>query len=136
MLAILARSQQHGELLDAPFAVPPDIVLSLPAPISVNRTRRIDWNNYPKVKDWMRQADALFLSQKRKLPPAIKGRYEVIITLAEGSRIDADNSVKLLIDSLRRFQLVVNDDPTRMRKVTIQFGKIEEGCQVIVRPIA
>jgi hypothetical protein len=133
----VAGSQQCGELMyDPPFAVPPDIVLSLPAPISINRSRRIDWNNYPKVKEWIRQADALFLSQKRKLPPAIKGRYEVIITLQDGSQTDADNSPKLLIDFIRRVQLVTNDNPKYMRQVTILFGEVDEGCQIVIRPIA
>lgn len=112
-----------------------DIVLDLPAPLSVNRTRRIDWKSYPKVKAWIRQADAHFLMQKRKLAPAIKGRYEIIITLRDGSAIDADNTAKLLIDTVRRFNLVSDDNPTFMRKVTLEFGEVE-GCRVTVRPLA
>ena len=112
-----------------------DIVLDLPAPLSVNRTRRIDWKTYPKVKAWIRQADAHFLLQKRTLPPAIKGRYEIIITLRDGSAIDADNTPKLLIDTIRRFNLVSNDDPKHMRRVTIEFGDVE-GCRVTIRPVS
>ena len=123
------------DVSNPPFAVPADIVLDLPAPLSVNRTRRIDWKSYPKVKAWIREADGLFLMQKRKLAPAIKGRYEIIITLRDGSAIDADNTTKLLIDTVRRFNLVTNDDPKHMRKVTIEFGAVD-GCRVTVRPIA
>lgn len=109
-----------------------DIVLDLPAPLSVNRTRRIDWKTYPKVKAWLREADGLFLMQKRTLAPAIKGRYEIIITLRDGSSIDLDNTPKLLIDTVRRFNLVSDDDPSHMRRVTLEFGDVE-GCRVTVR---
>ena len=112
-----------------------DIVLDLPNPLSVNRTRKIDWKNYKHVKAWQQQADASFLMQKRGLSPAIKGRYEIIITLREGSRIDADNTAKLIIDCVRRFNLVSDDDPAHMRKITIEFGNVE-GCRVIVRAVA
>jgi hypothetical protein len=109
----------------------PDIVINLPSPLSVNRTRRIDWKNYPLVKEWQRQADALFLLQKRSLPPPIQGQYGITITLEDGSRIDADNTVKLLIDTIRRYRLVVDDDPKRMRHVVIEFGDVE-GCRITI----
>ena len=118
-----------------PFAVLPDIVLNLPAPLSVNRTRKIDWANHKKTTAWLRQADAHFLLQKRGLPPPILGRYEIILTLRDGSQIDADNCSKIAIDVIRRFRLVADDDPTHMRKVTIEFGDVV-GCRVIVRPMA
>ena len=122
------------DVSNPPFAVPADIVLDLPTPLSVNRTRRIDWKSYPKVKAWIREADGMFLMQKRKLAPAIKGRYEIIITLRDGSQTDADNTPKLVIDTVRRFRLVTDDNPTFMRKVTIEFGAVE-GCRVTVRPV-
>jgi len=117
-----------------PFALPPDIVLDLPAPLSVNRTRKIDWANHRRVKAWQREADGMFLMQKRGLPPAILGRYEIIITLQDGSQIDADNGIKGIIDSVRRFKLVTDDSPKFMRQVTIKFGAVE-GCRVVVRPM-
>ena len=108
-----------------------EIIITLPAPLSVNRTRRIDWVNYKHVKEWQRQADALFLTQKRGLKP-ILGQHEVIITLRDGSRCDQDNVLKLLIDSLRRFGLVTDDSPRYLRQVTVRFGNVE-GCAVTVR---
>ena len=123
-----------ADFSDPPFAAPPDIVLELPAPLSVNRTRRIDWKAYPKVKAWIKQADALFLMQKRKLAPAIKGRYEIIITLRDGSAIDADNTLKVLCDFVHRVNLVSDDSPAFMRRVTIEFGTVD-GCRVTVRPV-
>ena len=109
------------------------IVVQLPAPISVNRSRRIDWRNHGLVKDWLRQADALFLTQKRGLPPPILGQYEIILTLRDGSRLDADNCAKLAIDVLRRYQLVTDDSPKFMRRVTIEFGNVA-GCQITIKP--
>ena len=114
--------------------MPADIVLDLPAPLSVNRTRKIDWANHKKVKAWQRQADAHFLMQKRKLAPPILGRYEIILTLRDGSQTDADNTPKLVIDTLRRFRLVNDDDPTHMRRICIEFGDVE-GCRVTVRAV-
>ena len=122
-------------VIDLPFAPPVDIVLNLPAPLSVNRTRKIDWRNYKKVTAWQRQADASFLMQKRGLPAPILGRYEIILTLRDGSQIDADNTAKQVIDSIRRFQLIRDDSPTYMRRLTIEFGDVE-GCRVTVRAMA
>jgi len=122
------------DVSNPPFAVPPDIVLDLPAPLSVNRTRRIDWQNYKHVKAWQREADGMFQMQKRGLPPAILGRYEIIITLSDVSVIDLDNSIKILVDTVRRFKLVTDDSPKFMRQVTIKFGDVE-GSRVTVRPV-
>ena len=122
-------------MIDLPFAPPLDIVLDLPTPLSVNRTRKIDWKNYKKVTAWQRQADACFLMQKRTLASPITGRYEIILTLRDGSQTDADNTPKLVIDTLRRFRLVNDDNPTHMRKITIEFGDVE-GCRVTMRAVA
>ena len=122
-------------MADRPFGWPPDIVLDLPAPLSVNRTRKIDWKTYPKVRAWLKNADAHFLMQKRRLPPAITGRYEIILTLRDGSAIDADNTVKIAIDAARRYRLVTDDSPEFMRRVVVEFGDVE-GCRLTVRPTA
>jgi Holliday junction resolvase RusA-like endonuclease len=110
------------------------IVLDLPLPISVNESRRIDWRTHKKVRDWTKQADALFLMQKRRLGSPIAGRFEVTITLPESCPLDADNCVKLPIDVLRRFGLITNDSPKFMRRVTVEFGEAPAGCRVTVKP--
>lgn len=120
---------------DPPFACPPDIVLDLPAPVSVNRIRKIDWVGHRRGKAWRREADADFLLQKRSLSPAITGRFEIIITLRDGSQIDADNTAKIIIDSVRRYRLITDDSPKYMRRVVIQFGDVA-GCRVTVRGMA
>jgi len=110
-----------------------EIVLDLPPPLSVNRTRRIDWRAHRVVSAWQVNADSVFLSQKRSLPPPIVGPYELTLTLADGSRIDADNACKLVIDAVRRFRLVANDDPKHMRRLVVEFGDVT-GCRVTLRP--
>lgn len=114
--------------------MPDDIVLELPLPLSVNKTRKIDWANHRKSTAWLRQADAYFLMQKQKLAPPILGRFEITIMLREGCQRDADNCAKSAIDAIRRFRLVTDDDPSHMRKVTIQFGKVD-GCRVTIRAV-
>ena len=123
------------DMTSPPFACPPDIVLDLPAPLSVNRTRRIDWASKRRLAQWQRSADYAYLLKKQELNlRPITGRFEIIITLRDGSRIDADNTAKHVIDALRRFRLIPDDNPKHMRRVTIEFGDVE-GCRATVRPI-
>jgi hypothetical protein len=112
------------------------IELELPAPLSVNRTRKIDWREKKKADEWQRRADALFLTQKRGLAgKAIQGRFEASIVLGEDCRLDLDNAAKALIDMAKRFGLVVDDGPKYMRRVTLEFGEVPKGsCRLILRP--
>jgi Holliday junction resolvase RusA-like endonuclease len=114
------------------------VVLDLPAPLSVNRTRRIDYRSMPAVHEWKRQADALFLIQKRKLRinPTIRGPFEATITISSSSRIDLDNGVKLLIDAAREYGLVPDDRPQYLRKLTVEFGQTEHGARIKLRPFS
>lgn len=109
------------------------ISLDLPAPLSVNRTRRINWDAKPHIKAWIRAADNLVRSQGR-LPERISGQFQVTLTFPEGSRIDLDNSPKQVIDYLRRLDLIANDSPKHMRRVVLEFGDAPEGCHVTVTP--
>lgn len=110
------------------------IVLDLPAPLSVNETRRIDWTASKRVAAWIKNADAHFLQQKRGLGKPVPGRFEIVVTLPESCRIDADNNLKIVIDCVRRFRLVDDDDPSHMRRVTVEFGDAPTGCRVCVKP--
>jgi Holliday junction resolvase RusA-like endonuclease len=123
---------------DAPFACPPDVVLHLPVPISVNQTRRVDWTAHKKLKIWKRAADQIVLLAKREKNPLklerIK-RFELTITLCEvQSRIDIDNGLKNLIDYLKRIELIEDDSPKHMRRLVVEFGEAPLGCVVTVRP--
>lgn len=118
-----------------------DIVLDLPPPISVNRSHRIDWAAQKKVRDWRRTADQYVLAAKCRSVDPLKlvkvERFELWITLSEAVvDIDADNSLKNLIDYLRRIQLIKNDAKKNMRGVHVVYGVAPIGCRVTVRPCA
>lgn len=126
---------------DRPFGLPAEIVLDLPAPPSVNRTRKIDWKAGRKFKGWTRRADVLVLASRCRTrdPQAhhIPGRYELSITLSEAhTKIDLDNGIKWLIDYLRRIEAVQDDSPAYFRRLTVEWGTAPEGCRVTVRACA
>ncbi len=109
------------------------MILDLPRPLSVNRTRRIDWSAKPAIRRWISSADALVMSQG-KLPNRISGRFEANLIFPETHALDLDNSPKMVLDYLRRLELIDNDDPRHMRRVVLEFGKAPEGCRAVVMP--
>ena len=109
------------------------MILDLPAPLSVNRTRRLDRAALPRIEAWVRAADRLVMSQGR-LPKRISGPFSAVLTFPEGHAVDLDNSPKLVIDYLRRLELIDNDDPKHMRRLTLEFGRAPEGCRVTIMP--
>lgn len=125
--------------VDRPFAPPLDIVLDLPPPPSVNRTRRVDWAGKKHVTAWSNVADGFVLAAKcRSVNPLrmtkIK-RFELLITLSEtNNRLDLDNGLKALIDYLRRIELIEDDSPKHMRRLVVELGIAPFGARVIVRP--
>lgn len=119
----------------------PDIVLDLPVPPSVNRTRRGGAGMGAKFKGWTRTADALVLAAKVRTRDPIKlikmERFELFITLSERhTKIDLDNGLKWLIDYLRRIDLIKDDGQKHMRRLTVEWGLAPEGARIIVRPMA
>lgn len=112
------------------------VMLDLPAPLSVNRTRRLDRSCLPAVRKWRSKADALFLLQKRKLIASekIDGPFEVTVIIDPASRIDLDNGIKLLIDTAREYGLVPDDSPKYLRKLTVCFGEAPEGARLVITP--
>jgi hypothetical protein len=126
---------------DAPFHCPPDVVLDLPPPISVNKLRRVDWANQRSVHRWRDAANGLLLVAKRRPVNPLRfrtvERFELRIVLDETKvKLDADNCAKILIDYLCTIGVIVDDAPKHMRKVTIEWGEAPEGCRVTVRPCA
>lgn len=125
---------------DPPFAVPPDIILDLPAPPSVNRTRKVDWKAVKTLKAWSNVADAYVLAAKgRQISPLrlkkIK-RFELHITLSEHhTKIDLDNGLKALIDYLRKIELIEDDSPKHLRGLHVVWGLAPMGCRVTVKEI-
>lgn len=108
------------------------IVLDLPKPLSTNRTRKIDWAAKKRINAWVDSADRLVMSQG-KLASPIMGRYEATVILPEGSKIDADNTTKGVLDYARRIGLVTDDSPKYLRKLTVEFGEAPEGCKLVLR---
>lgn len=122
----------------APFATPPVIVLDLPAPPSVNRTRKWDPASERMVNKWKDAADKFVLSQRgRQNPRKIYGAFELLIVMSEKhTGIDLDNGIKALIDYLRRIDTIQDDAQRFLRKLTVEWGDAPEGCRVHVRGIA
>lgn len=128
-------------MVDPPFAPAADIVLDLPAPPSVNRTRKIDWKGKRQLTAWGNVADAYVLAAKgrSRSPLVLKKipRFELLITISEHhTKIDLDNGLKALIDYLRRIELIEDDGPKHMRRLVVQWGSAIHGCRVTVRPCA
>jgi len=128
-------------MADAPFHCPPDVVLDLPVPISVNKLRRINWRAHRRAGLWQDQADRHLLAAKCRTENPVKlnsiQRFEIEITLNESKVfLDLDNSLKLLIDYLRHRNIIMDDSPKHMRKLTVLWGLAPHGCRVTVKPCA
>lgn len=126
---------------DPPFACPPDMVLDLPAPPSVNRTRRVDWSARRGVQAWHNVANAYVLAAKGRQVNPLKlakvARFELLIILSEHhTKIDLDNGLKALIDYLRKIELIEDDSPKHMRRLVVEFGIAPMGCRVHVKACA
>lgn len=126
---------------DPPVAVAPDIILDLPPPPSVNRTRKIDWAGKRQLIAFGNVADAYVLAAKGRTHQPLKlvkiPRFELFITLSERhTRIDLDNGLKALIDYLKRIELIEDDSPKHLRKLTVTWGLAPHGCRVAVRACA
>lgn len=125
-------------MADAPFHCPAEAVLDLPAPLSVNRLRRLDYSACRDARAWVHAADNHVFVAKRRLQNRLQieliQRFEVEITFDENqTKIDLDNGVKLVIDYLKRIALIVDDSPKHMRKLTVSWGVAPEGTRVLVR---
>lgn len=127
-------------MIDIPFLPPPDIVLDLPVPPSVNRTRRIDWSDRSKA-NWVTLADQCFTAAKCRVNDPLRGRkmegaFEAIIVLSrDHTKMDLDNSVKALIDYAKRIELIKDDSPRYMRRLTLEWGEAPTGCRLTLRPM-
>lgn len=143
---MVARTQPYRpDTSDRPFALPnrelTTIVIDLPAPPSVNRTRRVDWSAQKQTSAWKRSADAFMLQRRDVFKLAkIQGRYELLIALSEErSRIDLDNGIKAIIDYLRRIELVVDDSPKYLRRLVVEWchpAAAPEGVRVTIQELA
>lgn len=111
-----------------------DVVLDFPPPVSVNKLRRVDWKGQKLAIKWRRLAHGYLLMVKQR--PLRIQRFEIHIVLDENTVLcDADNAAKMLIDYLRLVEIIHDDSPKHMRKVTIEWGEAPLGARVTVRPL-
>ncbi len=128
------------DVSDRPFALPADIVLDVPVPPSVNKTRRVDPAAAREVEEWKRQADMLLMASGQFRAATRAGpvdRFELTIILSEKKcRLDCDNPVKSAVDYLRRLELIKNDDKRYMRRLVVEWGEAPAGCRLVLRGAA
>lgn len=129
----------YPSMADAPFHCPPDIVLDLPTPPSVNRIWRANKAGPKRVSlsreyvSWQKSADALSLQlgQFRGLK-TIVGKFEAEITLKRVQG-DLDNRTKGVLDWLQSRGVIVDDK--YCERLTVSWGDAPTGCRVRVRPL-
>lgn len=125
-------------MTDPPFAPPADITLDLPAPPSVNRTRKLDFSSLRVTNAWKNVANEYVLVAKTRKNGPLKltkiPRFELHVVFAETSKLDLDNGLKALIDYLRKIELIEDDSPKHMRRLVVEFGLAPFGCRVTVKP--
>lgn len=121
-------------MADAPFHCPPDIVLDLPPPVSVNKLRKVDWDGAKLAKNWRRVANGYLMMVKAR--PARIERFEILLVLDESTvRCDADNAIKMVVDYLRAVEMILDDSPKHMRRVVVEWGDAPLGCRVTIKPL-
>lgn len=120
-----------------PFGCPLDVILDIPVPLSVNRTRKINKAALGDVSNWLVKADAAIMvsgqyraaRQQRKAEKPCEIR---IILDPKLCKLDPDNPVKNAIDYLRRIELIENDTGKHVRKITIEWGEAPKGCRIVL----
>jgi hypothetical protein len=107
--------------------------LDLPFPVSVNKTRRIDWSTRHRTASWLRAADSLVLMQKPLLKAPAAFELQLLIS-EKHDAIDLDNGIKILIDYLVRIEVIKGDQRKYLRRLVVEWGEAPEGCRVTVIP--
>lgn len=125
------------DVSNPPFALPPDIVLDLPAPISVNRIWRktktgvIKSDAYHK---WIRRADAMILETGQlKGLKTIVGPFTALLVVKR-SNLDLDNNSKVVLDFAQSRRFIANDK--LCEELTLRWGDAPSGCRLTLRPCA
>lgn len=114
------------------------MTIDLPPPISVNKSRKIDWRGQKEVSEWVDQADRFLLVAKSRKEVRFDKieRFELRIVLSEDHvKIDADNGVKLLIDYLRHRDVLANDAKKNLRKFSVEWGYAPAGVRITIIPL-
>lgn len=129
--------KDRSTFVDRPFGCPPDIVVHLPRPPSVNRIWRSNKAGAgrvsisPEYKAWKRSADMLAISMAAlRGVKKIQGKFEARIILKFGAG-DLDNRIKGVLDWAQSRELVRNDSDCH--KLTVEYGDAPYGCVLTLR---
>ncbi len=115
------------------------MVLDLPPPVSVNRLRKVYWPADKLAQDWRDQADRFLLVAKSRKEVQFDRlpEFELHIVMSEDhTKIDLDNGLKLLIDYLHQREIIANDAPKNLRRITVEWGRAPAGCRVTITPFS
>ena len=117
------------------------IVLHLPFPPSVNDANKFGKRGYYPSKEkqaFVREADALFLTQKRSLSgQTIKGPFTYHLVLnrtLRGPLADGDNRFKYPLDRAQKFGLIENDKLAEGGSWS--WGECEHGAMLSIHPVS
>ena len=88
--------------------------LDLPFPVSVNKTRRIDWSTRHRTASWLRAADSLVLMQKPllKAPAAFELQLLIERELRQRAKVEEVLATHDVVDPLLgdfEFAQVINE---------------------------
>jgi len=129
----------HAQFLppDEP-TVPRDIVLTISAPPSVNRTRKVDWRGNKKLKAWHAMADLEIMAAGGRswvklgmIRVPVMDCFALHIEVPEQG-CDLDN-LKAIADYLKRIELVTDDARRNMRELHVVVVKDVPAGMVRVR---
>jgi crossover junction endodeoxyribonuclease RusA len=135
-------------MADAPFHCPPELVVDLPYPPSVNRLWRstaAEKNRVylsPSYVKWKGAADALLFADRNwHRKGKITGAFHIDISLCPTSqghpRGDLDNRIKAVLDYLQRVEIIANDkNCQRLLAEWVDLSRAPHGCRVALRPLA
>jgi hypothetical protein len=116
------------------------IVLHLPFPPSVNEANKFSKRGYypsNAKRDFFRDADALFLTQKRALSGLkVDGPFTYLVVLSRAQRgplADGDNRLKYPLDYAQRVGLIDNDKFAEGGSWS--WGECEHGAMLSIHPV-
>ncbi len=131
----------RSTFIDRPFGAPLDTILDIPVPLSVNRTRKVNYAAMSAVKNWKASADAMVMASgqyktARRFRRPEKPCEIKIILCEKRCKLDPDNPIKNAIDYLRALELIENDTGKHVRKITVEWGAAPQGCRIIISEAA
>jgi Holliday junction resolvase RusA-like endonuclease len=119
-----------------PFMLPADVVLDLPAPISVNRIWRKTKAGVIKsdaYRQWLARADAMLTyTGQFKGARAILGQFTAVIVVKR-SNLDLDNNSKCVLDFAQSRHFIVDDK--LCEELTLRWGDAPAGCRLTLRAL-